>query len=132
MAFISRWRTISAFLFQGMFDQADWMESDSRNQNIHKAVILADSILRPYVADLNTTRHDARLHNLAMIMQRAARFAYTLFTQPSTWTFNWQESQGTSGEVVVFPALLQVFDGEQPELARPRVFVEGKAVLAGT
>jgi hypothetical protein len=120
VALMNKWRTISAFLFQGLFDQQNWTETDLRNENVRRAIQLADTILRPYA----TAPDDrSRLNNLELIMQRAARLAYTLFSQPSIWSFDWQSKEG---EVAVFPALLLQVDGDGKMLSPPRVFEEGK------
>src|SRR5579871_5181400 len=103
MAFFSKWRCITSTLLQSIYGQPTTIETDPRNQSVHKAVQAADMILRPYVDE--RADNTARLHNLEEIMKRAMRFAFTLFSHPSSWRFDWQ---GSHGDVVIFPTLLQL------------------------
>jgi hypothetical protein len=123
MAFLSKWKTISASLFHSTHGQTSMPESDARITNIRKATALADSVLRPYAKAGED--HQSRLQNLEEIMRRAARFAYVLFAQPSFYTFEWQ-AMGKG--LVVFPALVQVTDENGTMLRQPRVFVEASSV----
>lgn len=119
MAFFSKWRCITSTLLEPTYGQLTTMEADPRNQSVHKAVQVADIILRQYVDE--SADNAARLRNLEEIMKRAMRFAYTLFSHPSSWRFDWQEA----GEnVVVFPALLQLTNEDGAFLKSPRVFGE--------
>jgi hypothetical protein len=121
MAFLSKWKTISAALFQSTHGQTTMTGSDARNTNIRKATAVADTILRPYTKAGQD--HQSRMQNLEEIMRRAARFAFVLFSQPSFFRF---ESQGKG--LVVFPALVQVTDENGSALRQPRVFVEANSV----
>ena len=62
-----------------------------------------------------------RMRKLEEIMRRAARFGFLLFSQPSTWSFDWEAPQNAGrGALVIFPALLQVGDDEGKQRSMPR------------
>lgn len=90
---------------------------DPRSQNIKAAVDVLEGILQPY-ADSRTDNNQRR-RNLEEILKRAAIFAFTLFGQPNSWKFDWQDDESfKSGSLCVFPALVQVTD-ENGELVKP-------------
>jgi hypothetical protein len=66
-----------------------------------------------------------RRHNLEEILKRSALFAFTLFSQPSEFGFDWKGAQNVkSGELCIFPALVQVSDEAGQPVAPPRPFSE--------
>lgn len=66
-----------------------------------------------------------RVRNLEEIVNRAARYAFTLFSQPSSWHFDWKEQQSvTSGELCIFPSLVQIIDENGEPVVPPRPFSE--------
>jgi hypothetical protein len=115
VAFLSKWRQITAALCGNTFTQEIMTEYDTRLENIRNAVKEADQFLAPYA----NIGDEARLRNLEEIMKRAARFGFLLFSQPSSFRFDWMAA---SGGLVVFPALLQVTDDEGKILPSARVF----------
>jgi hypothetical protein len=67
----------------------------------------------------------ARSRNLEEILKRAAQFAFTLFSQPTAWDFDWQNEHGVkSGSFCIFPALVQTSDENGEPLNPPRPFSE--------
>ncbi|KAF2269554.1 hypothetical protein CC78DRAFT_282382 [Lojkania enalia] len=119
--FFANWRAITAELLQPAYIQHPFSALDSRNDSIQTALDILDAILQPY-ADARMDNHQRRC-NLEEILKRAASFAFTLFAQPGTWTFDWQEEQGVqSGSLCIFPALLQVTDETGGTLKPPRQF----------
>lgn len=85
--------------------------------------MLLDNVLRPF-AD---SRMDdgTRSRNLEEILKRSAQFAFTLFSQPTAWDFDWQNGQGIeSGNLCIFPALVQVEDANGMPIRPPRPFSE--------
>lgn len=115
VAFLSKWRQITAALSGNAFTQ-ELPKDDSRMANIARALSLADTFLRPCAKDVD---HEKRLVNLEAIMKRAARFGFLLFSQPSSFQFDWTDND--SG-LVVFPGLLQVSDENGRPVASPRAF----------
>jgi hypothetical protein len=97
--------------------------SDPRSRNIVAASDVLDGILRPY-AD-SRIDNGQRQRNLDEILKRAATFAFTLFSQPSSWDYDWQDEQGVmSGSLCVFPALVQITDETGEPVKPPRAFSE--------
>lgn len=97
--------------------------SDRRHHSIEEAFNVLEGILRPF-AD-SRMENTQRAQNLREILKRAASFAFTLFSQPSTWRFDWQEHQGVvSGSLCVFPALVQTTDEAGEPVNPPRAFSE--------
>jgi hypothetical protein len=119
MAFLSKWKTITAVLLHGAFGQPSMADSDPRVEKIRAAVSTADTFLRPFASATNGDQ--ARLRNLEEIMRRAARVGYELVSQPSFFKFDWHAS---ANELVVFPGLVQLADDNGKALRPPRVFAE--------
>ncbi|KAF2728382.1 hypothetical protein EJ04DRAFT_449432 [Polyplosphaeria fusca] len=114
---LAKWRAITAELMQPKYGQSSFTSSDPRTESIAEALDVLDAILRPY-ADSRMNSAERR-RNLEEMLKRAASFAFTLFAQPSSWIFDWQEEQGVrSGSLCIFPALLQASD-ETGEPVRP-------------
>ena len=95
MAFLSKWRQITAALLPPSYNQPTIADSDPRNESIRKAVQVAESVLQPYA----NPSDPERLRNLEEIIKRAVRFAYVLFAHPSFWRFDWQSSGQRRGDV---------------------------------
>lgn len=121
--FFAKWRAITAELMQSTYVRNPFSSSDLRLQNIHEAANVLDNVLRPYsdsrMEDVQRTR------NLEEILKRAALFAFSLFSQPSTWDFDWENEQGVkSGSLCIFPSLVQVADEKGEPVKPPRPFSE--------
>lgn len=115
-AFLSKWRQITAALSENTFLQ-EIPADDVRLVNIGNALEIVDAFLRPCVA--KDSDHDKRLFNLEEIMKRSARFGFLLFSQPSSFQFDWSD---TGSGLVVFPGLLKVSDENGKPVASPRAF----------
>ena len=97
--------------------------ADSRNGSIAAALDTLENILRPY-AD-SRMDNGQRKRNLEEILKRSTLFSFTLFSQPSTFSFDWRETQGIkSGELCIFPALVQLSDETGQPVSPPRPFSE--------
>ncbi|KAF1998145.1 hypothetical protein P154DRAFT_439825 [Amniculicola lignicola CBS 123094] len=121
--FFAKWRTITAELMQSIYVRNPFSAGDPRNQSIAAAMEVLECILQPY-AD---SRMDSsqRHRNLEEILKRAAGFAFTLFAQPSSWDFDWQDEQDVkSGSLCIFPALVQTADESGAPVMPPRPFNE--------
>jgi hypothetical protein len=108
---------------QSTYVQQPFSATDGRLQNIQLAADRLNNVLRPF----SDSRMDdgQRSRNLEEILKRAALFAFTLFSQPSAWKFDWQGAQDVkSGSLCVFPALLQVTDEHGMAFKPPRPFNE--------
>ncbi|KAL9607047.1 MAG: hypothetical protein Q9167_008001 [Letrouitia subvulpina] len=127
MAFISKWRTISAALLQRTYGSGSFSSSDPRNRNINNALEALNSLLRPYADGQHDDKERER--KLEEIMRRAARFGFLLFSQPSTWNFDWETPQNAGrGALVIFPALLQIGDDTGKKSPMPRALEEQELV----
>lgn len=126
IAFLSKWRQITAALMQPTYGQGVMSGDDHRMHNIGDAMELLEAILRPFATD--QPAGEQRRRNLEEILKRAAKFAYVLFSQPSFWQFEWNDSRMERDSLVVFPALLQTADEAGQLLSRPRVFGEMEVV----
>ncbi|KAL5414043.1 hypothetical protein PMIN04_009201 [Paraphaeosphaeria minitans] len=121
--FYTRWRALTAELLQPTYVRNPFSASDGRIRNIQAAATLLDSILRPF-AD-SRMEDGARSRNLEEMLKRSAHFAFTLFSQPTVWNFDWQNDQGVkSGSLCIFPVLVQVADENGEPLHSPRPFNE--------
>ncbi|KAF2865831.1 hypothetical protein BDV95DRAFT_454749, partial [Massariosphaeria phaeospora] len=118
---LAKWRAITAELMQSTYVKNAFSTSDPRHRSITMAADVLDSILRPF-AD-SRMGNEQRRRNLEEILKRSALFAFTLFSQPSIFDFDWQREAGvTSGSLCVFPALLQVADESGEPVKPPRSF----------
>ncbi|KAF2467944.1 uncharacterized protein BDR25DRAFT_266414 [Lindgomyces ingoldianus] len=115
--FLSKWRAMTAKILQPSLTESSFSSSDPRNHNIQAALEVLDRILQPY-CDSRVDNNQRRC-NLEEILKRAASFAFTLFSQPGSWDFDWQDEESVkSGSLCIFPALVQV-ENESGELLKP-------------
>jgi hypothetical protein len=122
-ALLAKWRVLSAHLLRSKYTSYSVSPSDSRSASIEDALRALDGILLPYVDSRMDTNQ--RRRNLEEILRRAASFAFVLFSQPSTWNFDWGEKQSVrSGSLCVFPSLVQTIDEHGEPLRPPRVVSE--------
>lgn len=119
MAFLSKWRSISAVLLQSKYGETKFLDTDARIQNISKGLEVLDSVLSLYAE--KSLDHKERLMNLEEILKRAAHFGFILFSQPSLWRFEWDEPKSIArNSFVVFPELQQITDDNGQKMAVPR------------
>ncbi|KAH7079499.1 hypothetical protein FB567DRAFT_449551 [Paraphoma chrysanthemicola] len=120
---VLQWRVMTAQLMQSSYVRDPFTASDSRNGNIQAALAALENLLQPY-ADSRMDNQERR-HNLEEILKRSALFAFTLFSQPSEFKFDWKNAQNVkSGELCIFPALVQVSDEAGQPVTPPRPFSE--------
>tara|TARA_R110002003_G_scaffold145_18_gene13479 strand:+ start:4689 stop:5057 length:369 start_codon:yes stop_codon:yes gene_type:complete len=114
---------MTAELMQSYYVREPFTASDSRNGGIEAALTALENVLQPY-ADSRMDFQQGR-QNLEEILKRSALFAFTLFSQPSEFSFDWKVDQSVKpGELCVFPALVQVSDEAGQSLSPPRPFSE--------
>ncbi|PSN75305.1 hypothetical protein BS50DRAFT_470740, partial [Corynespora cassiicola Philippines] len=114
---MAKWRAITAEQMQASYVKNAFSPSDARLRNIQDALRILDHILLPY-ADSHLD-NEQRRRNLEEILKRAAMFALTLFSQPSTWDFDWKRDDSVRMEsFCVFPSLVQVMN-EKGDMVRP-------------
>ncbi|KAF1954190.1 hypothetical protein CC80DRAFT_418382 [Byssothecium circinans] len=121
--YFAKWRVISADLMRSAYVQNAFSANDSRVHNIRVAASVLDNVLRPYTD--SRMDNGQRSRNLEEILKRAAQFAFTLFSQPTGWDFDWDNDQDVkSGSICIFPALVQTSDEEGKSIRPPRPFSE--------
>lgn len=69
-----------------------------------------------------------RRRNLELILNRAARLAFLLFSQPGTFVFDF--SSRRDGEPPVFPGLVEVVSDRAQRLSPPRVLSDREFATA--
>jgi hypothetical protein len=119
---LARWRVTTAELMHGSYVRDPFTASDGRNASVQAAANTLDNILRPF-AD-SRMENGERRRNLEEILKRAALFAFTLFSQPSTWDFDWQAQGIKPGELCIFPALVQLSSETGQPINPPLPFSE--------
>lgn len=109
-----KWRALTAQVLQSDKTRSAFETNNGRTSSVHASLDMVDRVLRPFA---NGRMNDVqRRRNLEEIIKRSANFALTLFSQPSSYDFDWQVDPCTaSGELCLFPALMQVAD----EFGRP-------------
>jgi hypothetical protein len=120
---VAYWRIMTTELMRSTYVQTPFSTSDSRNVAILSLAQALGNVLQPFV---NSGMDDQeRGRNLEEILKRSALFAFTMFSQPSTWDFDWKETQSIkAGELCIFPALVQVTDEAGERVKSPRSFSE--------
>jgi len=113
----SKWKTISGVLLQQQYGEAPG-ESDVRNGNIAQIIAAAEPVLYPFInPNIDTS---SRQYHLEGIMRRAAQFAFLLFSQPGSFSFDFR-GPGKASSLLVFPAFLQTVSDEAEILSPPRL-----------
>lgn len=103
--------------------QSAFDEADSRRASVSTVVEALDRVVQP-LADgrLDNNQHK---RNLEEIVKRSATFGLTLFGQTSCYRFDWKKSYcEATGELCIFPALLQIVDEGGRTCSPPRAFSE--------
>jgi hypothetical protein len=120
MAFLTKWRTTTAYLL-GVPGNAN----NASDESVRKAVADCDSIVGPYASP--TMDQQSRVQNLEQISIRAGRVAGTLFSQASVWGFDWQGPVSSGNSLTVFPALVKIDENGRAH-GTPMVFEQRKLV----
>lgn len=85
---LSHWKQITATLLHATYVTNGFSYFDSRTANIERALRDLNPLLQVY--SISSSPNDgSRLHDLRDILRKGARFAFTLFGQPSFWQFDW-------------------------------------------
>ena len=125
---VSKWRQITASLLQSTYDNRI-EPNDPRQRNIQELVKALNDILEPYASGHS---NNERAQNLEELVKRGARFGYMLFSQPTDWTFDWNDPHSRqSGNIVVYPALVQTGDDQGRRRTQGERFTEAQAVAVG-
>ena len=106
--------------------------NDPRQHNLTELANALNALLQDFSSNSNSAE---RQQSLDEIVRRGARLGYMLFTQPSTWSFDWtNNSSSPQDALVVYPALVQTGDGrgQRRPRAEPYSDKEIVAIRSGT
>jgi hypothetical protein len=123
----SRWKAISGALLENRYGQQQPTEDPVLEHSIRQAISSADSVLATF-ANSSPDGGDKRQRNLESIVRRASQLAFLLFSQPSSWVFQWNVGPHP-GQLVVFPGVLETVGGEGVMQQPPRLFVEAEVIV---
>jgi hypothetical protein len=106
VALLSRWNQISATLLRSAYVTYAFSPFDGRTVNIERAMEDLDPLLATYAISHDAGREKgARLSELRDVLRKGARFAFTLFSQPCFWDFDWySERDDKAGEKHLEPS----------------------------
>jgi hypothetical protein len=113
----SKWKTITGALLQSRYGRQG-QTSGVTSQGVSNAIADLNLALAPFVQ--GGLDGGQRHKNLELIFGRAESLAFLLFSQPSSFRFDFTGQRA----LVVFPALLQVINEQAQDLSPPRVFWE--------
>ena len=119
-ALFSKWKTITGALLQSRYGRQG-QTSGVPSQGVSNAIAALNSALAPFVQ--GSLDGGQRHKNLELIFGRAEGLAFLLFSQPSSFRFDFTGQRA----LVVFPALLQVINEQAQVLSPPRVLWEKEA-----
>jgi hypothetical protein len=110
----SKWKTITGALLQSRYGRQG-QTSGPTSQGVSDAIVELNLALAPFVQ--GSLDGGQRHNNLELILGRAESLAFLLFSQPSSFRFDFTGQRA----LVVFPALLQVINEQAQALNPPRV-----------
>jgi hypothetical protein len=116
----SKWKTITGALLQSRYGRQD-RASGVASQGVSDAIAELNLALAPFFQ--GSLDGGQRHKNLELIFGRAESLAFLLFSQPSSFRFDFLGQRA----LIVFPALLQVTNEQAQALSPPRVFLEKEA-----
>lgn len=122
----SRWKVLTGALLAAQYGpNAQGPTANVRDTaNVIEGV---DLVLGPFV---QVIEDGGRRHrNLEMIVSRAAKLGFLLFSQPGSFRFDFAGSR--QDNIVVFPGLVQVTGDDGQVLSPPKVFGSGKEFAIG-
>ncbi|KAF1993422.1 hypothetical protein P154DRAFT_589666 [Amniculicola lignicola CBS 123094] len=151
LALLSRWKQITATLMHSTYVQQAFTHFDSRTINVERALNDIDYLLCTYAVSRGTSSEEhIRQTELRDVLRAGAKFAFTLFAQPSFWQFDWTPvsddggdpdtercgrretslwRHGISPDPVVWPALVRVRNGEGNEVEGEKNLLCGKITM---
>ncbi|KAK4573993.1 hypothetical protein LTR86_001754 [Recurvomyces mirabilis] len=116
---LSQWRVLTGFLYGDPADQQDF--KSVRDANIEQAVKLFAKAYSPW--KLPGKSHADRDSSLRSILVEASAAGSQLFTQPTTFAFEWQ-SHGK--DTVISPALVMRTDENGEPIRRSNTLIEAR------
>ncbi|KAL2068020.1 hypothetical protein VTL71DRAFT_16118 [Oculimacula yallundae] len=127
-ALASKMKVISGALLQTGPGQAQPLQSANLEQRMERAVSIANGFLTPFIDP--TTDASKRLRNMQSFVRRASNFAMLLFSQPSSWAFDFGgRNPVRQGSIVVFPGLLETVNEDGMVQQPPRQFYQPEVMV---
>jgi hypothetical protein len=123
MAFLTKWRTMTAFLMNITATQTTSPLKTIPNGHILNTIADVEHVIGTYAS--SSSNEATRQSSLEEIVRRASRIAAVLFSQPAFWTFDWEN---TGNGLVVFPGLMKLTDANGSVLREPVLLEEKKIV----
>lgn len=128
----SQWRVLSVYLRPSPKTDSEYLSH--RDANVTAAATAFSNAFEPWAS--NGYSDSTRRQNVAEIFKSAAEVGILIFSQPSTFTYQWNTTTTTAGEhrggpsgggaatIVVTPAFLKVADENAVALERPQVMIQ--------
>jgi hypothetical protein len=89
-ALLTRWKQISAILLHSTYVADAFSSFDGRTMNIERAIEDLGPLLTIYaIPDKVGREKGTRISELRNLLRDGAKFAFTLFSQPYLWRFDW-------------------------------------------
>jgi hypothetical protein len=125
----SKLRSLCAFLRPNAQHDPDYIRK--LDETVIRAVTLCSNAFAPWEA--RDSDPQKRHEHLISLLHKAARVGVLLFTQPSTFLFDWTSSQKatSTSAIQVWPRLLRTSNHKVEPLPRPQVIVEGSSQHIG-
>lgn len=118
---LSQWRVLSAYLRPSPKNDQTYISQ--RDANISAAATAFTNAFSPWASSASTD--SVRCQNVADIFKSAADVGILIFSQASSFTYQWNTPQDNrSGVVVVTPAFLKVTDENAKVLDNPQVMIQ--------
>ncbi|KAL1608585.1 hypothetical protein SLS60_003529 [Paraconiothyrium brasiliense] len=97
LALLSRWKQISAALCHTAYIDNAFSFFDARTVNVERALKDLDPLIATYALPHDAGHgKDARVDDLRDVLRHGASFAFTLFSQPCFWRFDWRSDRAAA------------------------------------
>ena len=114
---------MTATMLGSVYDRHDLSPSDDRLPQIDRAVRSLDTVIGQF-ANEEYDNLD-RLLNLAEVVKRGAKVAFTLFSQAAPYGFDWMLPERSHGQTrVAFPSMYQITEDGRKVYGKKELFGE--------
>lgn len=94
---LSRWKQLTASLSHTTYVTEAFSFFDARTMNVERALKELDPLLTTFATPRDPSDWEsARLDDLRKVLRQGAVFAFTLFSQPSFWRFDWRSDRAAA------------------------------------
>ncbi|KAF3011185.1 hypothetical protein E8E13_011577 [Curvularia kusanoi] len=131
LALLSRWKQITATLLQATYEEDAFSPFDARTINIERAMEDLGPLLNSYAIPNDAGfEKGSRVRELRDIVRMGAQFAFTLFSQPCLWSFDWyhnREIEAAEGQL--HPEKIDKFKSDAARSEAMRFSVDKKDIV---